>query len=58
MSNYAKPDINRLLAAMAREKLDRVPNFEDIVDPKVTGHIMGIQANPQPYSRDLPRLIM
>ena len=54
MDPYREPSIDRLLAAMAREKPDRVPNFEDIVDPKATAGIMRFPANGRISSRGLP----
>ena len=40
--DMASPDINRLLAAFAHEKTDRVPNWEVLVDDRATRHILGI----------------
>jgi len=34
-------NIDRLLAALAHEKLDRVPNFEILIDPRTLSHILG-----------------
>jgi uroporphyrinogen decarboxylase len=41
MSRYSEPDKNRILAAFRREKPDRVPNFEVLVDNPTLSHIMG-----------------
>ena len=41
MSRYSEPDKNRILAAFRREKPDRVPNFEVLVDNPTLAHIMG-----------------
>ena len=37
----AEPNIDRLIAAFRREKLDRVPNFEDIVMQPMCRHVLG-----------------
>ena len=50
--SYNEPNIDRLLAALRREKLDRVPNFEDIVMPTVVDRILG--ANLEVSNRQLP----
>ncbi|NLF31855.1 MAG: hypothetical protein GX591_13330 [Planctomycetes bacterium] len=34
-------NIDRLLAAFAHQKLDRVPNFEILIDPRSVSHILG-----------------
>ncbi len=41
MSHYDSPDIDRLLAAFARRKHDRVPNLEISIDPGALAAIMG-----------------
>jgi len=42
MADLAAPNIDRLLAALRHEKLDRVPNFEILIDDKATRHILGM----------------
>ena len=44
MTNLAAPNIDRLLAALGHRKLDRVPNFEILIDNKATRHILGMPA--------------
>lgn len=41
MDSLRKPNIERLAAAMRHQKMDRVPHFEDVIDPAMTGHILG-----------------
>lgn len=41
-----KPDINRLLAAYAKKKHDRVPNLEISIDPGALQSIMGLDERP------------
>lgn len=41
MNQYSAPDKNRLLATFRREKPDRVPNFEVLVDNPTVKHVMG-----------------
>lgn len=36
-----EPDIDRLIAAMTRRKLDRTPNFEVLIDPEPVRYILG-----------------
>jgi len=36
-----RPNIDRLLAALSHEKLDRVPNFEILIDGRTVSHILG-----------------
>ncbi|MFA4944186.1 MAG: uroporphyrinogen decarboxylase family protein [Lentisphaeria bacterium] len=36
-----RPNINRLLAAFRRQKLDRVPNFEVWIGPRSIAHCLG-----------------
>lgn len=50
-TNVRKPDINRLVGAMRREKVDAVPNYEDTIDPCVASAILG---KPCSASHDLP----
>lgn len=38
-----EPNVDRLKAAFRREKLDRVPHFEEVIDPKMTDHILGTE---------------
>ncbi|MFW6154856.1 MAG: uroporphyrinogen decarboxylase family protein [Planctomycetota bacterium] len=38
-------NIDRLLAAFAHEKLDRVPNFEILIDPRSVSHLLGRRTN-------------
>ena len=35
-----KPNIDRLLAVMRRQKADRVPNFEDIITERVVNAVL------------------
>jgi uroporphyrinogen decarboxylase len=46
-----EPDIRRLVGAMRHEKVDAVPNFEDIIDPRVVSSVLG---KPSPDSPSLP----
>lgn len=39
--SVASPNIDRLLAAFRHEKLDRVPNFEILIDSRTCSHILG-----------------
>ena len=41
------PDINRLMAAFAHEKADRVPNWEVLIDDRATRHILGLPPGGQ-----------
>lgn len=45
------PNIDRLVAAMRRQKLDRVPNFEDIITSPVVSAVLG---KPCGDNRGLP----
>ncbi|MBN2584366.1 MAG: hypothetical protein JXL80_14995 [Planctomycetes bacterium] len=44
MTSLAAPNIERLLAALDHRKLDRVPNFEILIDNKATRQILGMPA--------------
>lgn len=41
-ADRAAPNVDRLLAALAHRKLDRVPNFEILIDNRSTRHILGL----------------
>jgi uroporphyrinogen-III decarboxylase len=43
MTNTARSDITRLVAALNHRKADRVPNFEILIDARATSHILGRQ---------------
>ncbi len=51
--DYLKPDIDRLLAAYARKKHDRVPNFEVSIDPEALQRIMGWDAAMEVVRSDM-----
>lgn len=50
MNTYRQPNVERLLAACRREKLDRVPNFEEHIDTTLVSRILGKEAA---HSNDL-----
>ena len=39
--SLAEPNVDRLLAALNRRRLDRAPNFEILIDNRSTRHILG-----------------
>ena len=48
-----QPDIARLLAAMRRQPVDRVPNFEVLIEDKIVQQLLGKNAgNTLAYGGD------
>jgi uroporphyrinogen-III decarboxylase len=45
MTDTARSDISRLVAALNHRKADRVPNFEILIDARSTSHILGRQTD-------------
>jgi len=43
MVRSCEPNIERLIAAFRREKLDRIPNFEEVIGPRTVQHVLGKQ---------------
>lgn len=52
MDSLLKPNINRLIAAMNKQKLDRVPNFEIQIESRCTSYLLNQKNSPSLW--DLP----
>ena len=50
VSDLASPRIDRLLAALNHQKLDRVPNLEAVVNNRTISHLLGPRSEGSSWS--------